>query len=440
MLVLALGCATLPTETAKKAAPPTFIENDYAKALAEAREKKLPLFVDAWALWCHTCRSMNAFVFTDPELGKLADRYVWLKLDTELAQNAGFVEKFPLDAYPTLFVIDPADERVALRWLGSANVEQLERLLEDGERVIAAKQQGGQGSGAVATLARADSLYGEGKTTEAIQAYRDALEQAPSRWDRRGRVVESLLFALTTARRHEDCAKTAIDFGAKLPRSASYANAVATGLFCALGAPADADWRPEAIRKLEAAVHDVMNGAPTPLTADDVSNLFQARALAREAQGDTTGKRALVEEWIGYLERHAKRARTPKERTVFDAHLVTAALMIDEPERALSAIRRTEEELPDDYNAPARKALLLSAMGKYEDAIAASDTALKKAYGPRKVRVYSDRAQIFADKGDKAKAIEALKTAKTYAESLPASQKPVNLLAKLDERLAALEQ
>jgi hypothetical protein len=28
-----------------------FIENDYTKAMAEAKSKKVPLFVDAWAPW-----------------------------------------------------------------------------------------------------------------------------------------------------------------------------------------------------------------------------------------------------------------------------------------------------------------------------------------------------------------------------------------------------
>jgi hypothetical protein len=31
-----------------------FIENDYARALADARARHVPLFVDAWAMWCHT--------------------------------------------------------------------------------------------------------------------------------------------------------------------------------------------------------------------------------------------------------------------------------------------------------------------------------------------------------------------------------------------------
>ena len=28
-----------------------FVENDYARARAEARKRKVPLFIDAWALW-----------------------------------------------------------------------------------------------------------------------------------------------------------------------------------------------------------------------------------------------------------------------------------------------------------------------------------------------------------------------------------------------------
>jgi endonuclease YncB( thermonuclease family) len=35
-----VGAANLP-----------FVEDDYARALAEARSRKLPLFIEAWAPW-----------------------------------------------------------------------------------------------------------------------------------------------------------------------------------------------------------------------------------------------------------------------------------------------------------------------------------------------------------------------------------------------------
>ena len=52
VLVLASGCARAPGGK-----PIEFIEDDYPRALAEARARAVPLFVDAWAPWCHTCLS-----------------------------------------------------------------------------------------------------------------------------------------------------------------------------------------------------------------------------------------------------------------------------------------------------------------------------------------------------------------------------------------------
>ena len=43
--------AALLAATALPAAALPFIENDYAKALARARTKNVPIFVDAWAPW-----------------------------------------------------------------------------------------------------------------------------------------------------------------------------------------------------------------------------------------------------------------------------------------------------------------------------------------------------------------------------------------------------
>jgi hypothetical protein len=57
-LLIALACvpvvalageAPTPAAAAKPALP--FIEDDYARAVAEATRTKLPLFVEAWAPW-----------------------------------------------------------------------------------------------------------------------------------------------------------------------------------------------------------------------------------------------------------------------------------------------------------------------------------------------------------------------------------------------------
>jgi hypothetical protein len=45
LLLSALAASTLAAETLP------FIEDNYAKARAEAKQRKLPLFVDVWAPW-----------------------------------------------------------------------------------------------------------------------------------------------------------------------------------------------------------------------------------------------------------------------------------------------------------------------------------------------------------------------------------------------------
>jgi hypothetical protein len=46
----AVGCAASSTRPALPEVLP-FIEDDYPRALADARARQLPLFVDAWAPW-----------------------------------------------------------------------------------------------------------------------------------------------------------------------------------------------------------------------------------------------------------------------------------------------------------------------------------------------------------------------------------------------------
>lgn len=48
-LILTIALSLAPLARAKEVLP--FIEDDYSKAVAHARAKNVPLFVDAWAPW-----------------------------------------------------------------------------------------------------------------------------------------------------------------------------------------------------------------------------------------------------------------------------------------------------------------------------------------------------------------------------------------------------
>src|SRR5688500_2422445 len=128
---------------------------------------------------------MRATVFTDPALARHAGRFVWLSIDTEREENSPFQERFPIAAWPTLLVVDPATEKAALKWMGSATVARLLKLLEDGERAVR-----GSGQGLEGLLAAADQAYALGRTPEAATLASEVVGAAPPDWDRRPRSVE----------------------------------------------------------------------------------------------------------------------------------------------------------------------------------------------------------------------------------------------------------
>ena len=86
---------------------------------------------------------MRAYVFTDASLSRHAGQFVWLALDFENSRNAAIVKRLKVSGLPTFFVLDPATERVAIRWLGGMTLPQVGTLLESG---LAAVQSGGCGA------------------------------------------------------------------------------------------------------------------------------------------------------------------------------------------------------------------------------------------------------------------------------------------------------
>jgi tetratricopeptide (TPR) repeat protein len=419
--------AAPPTPPAAGAHALPFIADDYPRALAEARTRKLPLFVDTWATWCHTCRFMQAYVFSDPSLSKQAGRFVWLSIDTEKEQNAGFLAKFPIEAYPTLLIIDAARESAVLRWPGSANPTQLVKLLDDGERAV----RGGGDVGA-RERGRADRLAAERKWSDAAEAYRKALSLVSAA--DRPRVVESLVTSLSFAHDAAGCFKAASEQVPGLPRGPSFANAAGTGLSCAFELKGA-----EGTRARTAMLPFVEEAVELPgLLADDRSGLYETLVEAREVAGDQAGMKATAEKWIVFLEGEAARAPTVEQRTAFDPHRVNAALAMGQPLRAEAALKASEHDLPADYNPAARLALIYRAAKRYDDGLAAVDRALAKVYGPRTLRLYDLKSDILADKGDRTGAKNALEKGLTAARALPKEQRRPESEARLQQKIEAL--
>jgi tetratricopeptide (TPR) repeat protein len=175
---------------------------------------------------------------------------------------------------------------------------------------------------------------------------------------------------------------------------------------------------------------------PSPgISADDISSIYEALSDEREDAGDDAGRIRFLEERSAFLDREAAKASTPEQRAVFDSHRLGVALALGRPERAIPMLEQSERDFPDDYNPPARLAAAYKAMKRWDEALAASDRALSKAYGPRKLLILQNRAEILAGKGDTAGARATLEQAISLAESLPEGQRSERTIAALRKKL-----
>src|SRR6185369_12481859 len=239
---------------------------------------------------------MRAYVFTDKALARRAGQFVWLSIDTEKAGNAPFLTKFPVEAWPSFYVLDPATESVALKWVGGASVRQVEKILDDGRQSV----RGGE-KGVEEILARADRLYGEGKHAEAARAYRDALSRAPATWPRYGRAVESLLFSLQKTHDEKGCAEAAKAAFPKLKGTSSAASVAGTGLDCAVKLKPEDPARPALLAALAADSREIVAARRPDIAADDISSLYETLASEREAAKDEEGRKKVLSARAAFL-------------------------------------------------------------------------------------------------------------------------------------------
>lgn len=389
--------------------PLTFVENDFARARAMAKASGRPIFVDAWAPWCHTCLSMRALTLDDPSLastrlesGKtLAESFVWLSIDTERAENASFVAKFPNHVWPTLYVLASDGETVRLSWGGSATTGELASLLSDIDA-----------GGARSQFAVAAAHMASGRPEEARRAFESLVVDERAKVGTRARAAEAL--ATLYEKDPALCVALAKRTSAWMPPSSSRA-AVLVAALSALDETKTTD---------DALVQEATKSADEAPFADafvpdDRSGLFEALVSHFEARGRTAEKRALATRWAAFLEHTARVARTKEERFVYDAHRLLAAEALGDVDRVLPVLRTSAIAFPKDGNAHARLAKAFSLLGRDADALAEGHLALGLLSGPRSLRAATLLADVFEKAGRRTEAADALDEALKKVEPFP---------------------
>jgi tetratricopeptide (TPR) repeat protein len=377
---------------------------------------------------------MRAFVFTDPALTSRAGQFVWLELNVDDERNAALAQRLSVEAFPTFYVLNPADESVLMMRVDGMTVAEMGAFLDEARKTATGT---GPSSPVEAALLRADRLNGEGKKAEAAAAYREALDGAPAGWPPYGRAVGALLFLQQALGEEGKCVALAREALPRLAGSPASVMAARSGLDCALGLGKEAAGRGAAVAEMEAATRQTLANTALGAAADDVSTSYRSLIEARKDAGDAAGATRDAEAWAAFLEAQAAAAKTPEQRAVFDSHRLSAYLELKQPERAIPMLQASERDLPGDYNPPARLAVAYLEMKKLDEALAVSSRALPKVVGPRRIRVLQTRSEILAAKGDAAASREALEQALTYAEALPAGQRSEATIKALEKKLEA---
>lgn len=86
------------------AADEAFVSLDFEKALAEAKKKDKPVFIDFFTTWCGPCKMLDQTTWKNKKvIAWLSEKTIPLKLDAE--KETELAEKYKITGYPTLLFL-----------------------------------------------------------------------------------------------------------------------------------------------------------------------------------------------------------------------------------------------------------------------------------------------------------------------------------------------
>jgi tetratricopeptide (TPR) repeat protein len=443
--IIFFGCSSAPPPpppnvSATKAAMPVkplhFIENDLAGAIAKARAEKKAVFIDAWAPWCHTCLSMQNFVLNDHALRPFASQVVFVAIDTDRQDSAPFLERYHVKSWPTFFVIDPASERVAGYWAGSASVQEMRGFIEEALREIA----GGEPDPASRAFAEARAAHAAGKLEPAAELYSKALSAAQPSWPNRSAAIVGLLHVLRGAKSWEACVKAGTEHLEEVTGTSMPADSAALLLSCAEELPPGGEKRAKAESIAIKRIVQITEQPPEGATVDDRADALAILADALLSMKDEKGARKAQETRLALMEEAARKAPSPEKAHTFDYGRANAYLALGRADEAIRMLEQREKELPAAYEPPARLASMLFRTDKLPEALAAVDRALVRAYGPRRLNYLKLRADILQKMGNRDEELLALRQEVRGYELLPPGQSSPERLAGARRRLQEAER
>ncbi len=366
------------------------------------------------------------------DLDRYAGRFVWLALDLDRPQNKTFIVAHGVSATPTLFVLDPADQRATATQLGGVTMVELAAFLERGERGVASRAK----APADAKLARGDELLARNKPGLAAAAYGEALRVAHNSWPERDRAVGAYIGALMSSRQIQQCAETAAIEAPHMRRGTAFGRAVLSGLTC--GNDEDsAAWAVAARRTLEPLAIEAIG--VQGILRDHRFQLYQQLMIAAQGRKDGAGVKHWGDAWLREID--ASTPDTDNERTALDIARVDVASLLDDPSRVLPALQASERAMPTNYNASLRLAQMQNQAKRYPEAIAACDRGLTHVTGPLgRTWLLQTKAEALIQLGQMQNARRALESALKAAQAIGLKSAHDRNVAQVSSAIASLNK
>jgi thioredoxin 1 len=105
-----------------------FTDAAWAAVVKKAKAENKIIFLDAYASWCGPCKLLQKNVFTRADVGEVFNKnFINVKVDMERGEGPQLSRLFPLEAYPTLFFIEP-NGKIVKKVIGYQTPEALINL------------------------------------------------------------------------------------------------------------------------------------------------------------------------------------------------------------------------------------------------------------------------------------------------------------------------
>jgi thiol:disulfide interchange protein DsbD len=102
---------------------------DYHQAVADAKAENKKLFLDFWAPYCTLCKLITSTVLKHPTIAKIMSKhYIFVSIngnDATLEPYKTLKERYKIQGFPNLLIVDPETGKELRRWQGEIEDEEI---------------------------------------------------------------------------------------------------------------------------------------------------------------------------------------------------------------------------------------------------------------------------------------------------------------------------